>query len=42
MGKKGENVYTGVDDGEYLSKGILQYLSEKKLKIFSGRSFNDV
>lgn len=22
MGKKGENVYTGVDDGEYLSKGI--------------------
>lgn len=32
MGKKGENVYTGVDDGEYLSRGIYNTYQKKNLR----------
>jgi fumarate hydratase class I len=32
MGKKGENVYTGVNDAEYLSKGIFETYNEKNLR----------
>ncbi|WP_326981420.1 fumarate hydratase [Chryseobacterium sp. MYb264] len=32
MGKKGENVYTGVDDGEYLSKGIFNTYQKRNLR----------
>lgn len=32
MGKKGENVYTGVDDGEYLSKGIYNTYQKRNLR----------
>jgi len=32
MGKKGENVYTGVDDAEFLSKGIFNTYQEKNLR----------
>ena len=32
MGKKGENVYTGVNDAEYLSKGIYETYNEKNLR----------
>ena len=32
MGKKGENVYTGVDDAEYLSKGIFNTYQERNLR----------
>ena len=32
MGKKGENVYTGVDDSEYLSKGIFNTYQERNLR----------
>lgn len=32
MGKKGENVYTGVDDGEHLSKGIFNTYQNKNLR----------
>lgn len=32
MAKKGENVYTGVDDAEYLSKGIFNTFQEKNLR----------
>jgi fumarate hydratase, class I len=32
MGKKGENVHTGVDDAEYLSKGIHKTYQEENLR----------
>ncbi|PIE02012.1 MAG: fumarate hydratase [Acidobacteria bacterium] len=32
MGKKGENVYTGLDDAEHLSKGIYQTYTETNLR----------
>jgi len=32
MGKKGEDVYTGVDDAEYLSKGVFETYKEKNLR----------
>ncbi|MCY0969746.1 fumarate hydratase [Chryseobacterium wangxinyae] len=32
MGKKGENVYTGVEDGEYLSKGIYNTYQKRNLR----------
>ncbi len=32
MAKKGENVYTGVDDGEFLSKGIFKTYQNKNLR----------
>lgn len=32
MGKKGENVYTGVDDGEYLSQGIYNTYQKRNLR----------
>ncbi|MCW3160872.1 fumarate hydratase [Chryseobacterium oryctis] len=32
MAKKGENVYTGVDDGEYLSKGIFNTYQKRNLR----------
>lgn len=32
IAKKGEDVYTGVDDAEYLSKGIYQTYQEKNLR----------
>ena len=32
MGKKGENVYTGVDDAEWLSKGIFNTYQKKNLR----------
>lgn len=32
MAKKGENVYTGANDAEYLSKGIYQTYNEKNLR----------
>jgi fumarate hydratase class I len=32
MAKKGENVYTGVDDGEWLSKGIFNTYQNKNLR----------
>lgn len=32
MAKKGENVYTGVDDAEYLSKGIYETYRDKNLR----------
>ncbi len=32
MGKKGENVYTGVDDGEHLSKGIYNTYQKRNLR----------
>ena len=32
MGKKGENVYTGVNDAEYLSKGIFNTFQERNLR----------
>lgn len=32
MGKKGENVYTGVDDGECLSKGIYNTYQKRNLR----------
>ena len=32
MGKKGENVYTGVDDAEYLSKGIYVTYKNRNLR----------
>jgi fumarate hydratase, class I len=32
IGKKGENVYTGVNDAEYLSRGIFQTYQEKNLR----------
>ncbi len=32
MGKKGENVYTGADDGEYLSKGIYNTYQKRNLR----------
>jgi fumarate hydratase class I len=32
MAKKGEDVYTGVDDAEYLSKGIFNTFQEKNLR----------
>ena len=32
MAKKGENVYTGVDDAEYLSKGIFNTYQERNLR----------
>jgi fumarate hydratase class I len=32
MAKKGENVYTGVEDGEYLSKGIFNTYQERNLR----------
>ena len=32
MAKKGENVYTGVDDAEYLSRGIFNTYQEKNLR----------
>jgi fumarate hydratase class I len=32
MAKKGEDVYTGVDDGEYLSKGIFNTYQERNLR----------
>ncbi|MCB0409279.1 MAG: fumarate hydratase [Flavobacteriales bacterium] len=32
MGKKGENVYTGVDDAEYLSKGVFNTYQERNLR----------
>jgi fumarate hydratase, class I len=32
MAKKGENVYTGVDDGEHLSKGIFNTYQNKNLR----------
>ena len=32
MGKKGENVYTGVEDGEYLSKGIFNTYQKRNLR----------
>jgi fumarate hydratase class I len=32
VAKKGENVYTGVDDGEWLSKGIYNTYQNKNLR----------
>jgi len=32
IGKKGENVWTGVNDAEYLSKGIFETFKEKNLR----------
>ena len=32
MAKKGEDVYTGVCDEEYLSKGIFETYAEKNLR----------
>lgn len=32
MGKKGENVYTGADDAEYLSKGVFNTYQERNLR----------
>jgi fumarate hydratase class I len=32
MGKKGENIYTGVDDGEYLSQGIYNTYQKRNLR----------
>jgi len=32
MAKKGENVYTGVDDAEYISKGIFETYQERNLR----------
>lgn len=32
IGKKGENVYTGVNDAEYLSKGVYQTYNERNLR----------
>jgi fumarate hydratase class I len=32
IAKKGENVYTGVEDGEYLSKGIFNTYQERNLR----------
>jgi fumarate hydratase class I len=32
MAKKGENVYTGVDDAEWLSKGIFNTYQERNLR----------
>ena len=32
MAKKGEDVYTGVDDAEWLSKGIFQTYQDKNLR----------
>jgi len=32
IGKKGENVYTGVNDAEHLSKGIFETFGEKNLR----------
>lgn len=32
MGKKGENVFTGVNDAEYLSKGIYETFKERNLR----------
>lgn len=32
MAKKGENVYTGIDDAEYLSKGIYETYRDKNLR----------
>jgi len=32
MAKKGENIYTGVDDAEYLSKGIFNTFQERNLR----------
>ncbi|MEN8116568.1 MAG: fumarate hydratase [Bacteroidota bacterium] len=32
MGKKGENVFTGTNDAEYLSKGIYETYNEKNLR----------
>lgn len=32
MGKKGEDVYTGIDDAEYLSKGIFNTFQERNLR----------
>ena len=32
IGKKGENVWTGVDDAEYISKGVYQTYAERNLR----------
>jgi len=32
MGKKGEDVYTGVDDAEYISRGIFETFQERNLR----------
>lgn len=32
IGKKGEDVYTGVDDAEYISKGVYQTYAERNLR----------
>jgi fumarate hydratase class I len=32
MGKKGENVFTGVNDAEHLSKGIYETFKERNLR----------
>ncbi len=32
MGKKGENVFTGVNDAEYLSKGIFEIYTQRNLR----------
>ena len=32
IGKKGEDVYTGVDDAEYISKGVYETYAERNLR----------
>ncbi len=39
MGKKGENVYTGVNDDEFLSKGIYETYKERNLRYSQVVSF---
>jgi len=40
MGKKGENVYTGVNDAEFLSKGIFDTYQERNLRYSQVVPFN--
>lgn len=40
MGKKGENVYTGANDAEYLSKGIYETYQERNLRYSQVVPFN--
>lgn len=40
IGKKGEDVYTGVNDAEYLSRGIFQTFQEKNLRYSQIVPFN--
>ena len=44
MGKKGENVFTGVNDAEYLSKGVYNTYQERNLRysqVVASNMFNE-